>query len=163
MLIHILSISHKLESWLSDGIEEYLKRFDTREIKIISTEMTPPTRLKTKKIKQCIQEESALIQNYLNKLKKTKIIVLDILGDLPSSTESFARNLKQWMEDGEALCFIIGGADGLADQIIQKADIRLSLSPLTFPHPMAKLILIEQIYRAYSFNKGHPYHRGNII
>ncbi len=88
----------------------------------------------------------------------TKIIALDERGKNFSSLE-FARFLRSSLESGPRLCFIIGGAFGLAEEVLKQAHHRLSLSPLTLNHELALLVLLEQLYRAFTILSGEPYHK----
>ena len=85
-------------------------------------------------------------------------MVLDERGKAPTSVE-LAAYLKQWQLDGEHVCFVIGGADGMTDALKQKARLMLRLSSLTLPHGMVRVLLTEQLYRAVSILNNHPYHR----
>lgn len=155
MLVSIIAVTHKSTDWVKLALEDYLKRFG-RDIQIKLDDITPPTRTKNSVISQLIQEEAELIKNKIP--KDAYVIMLDVQGK-PYSTESLSASLGDWMQKRSSVCFIIGGADGLSPNLLQKAHEKLSLSALTFPHPLAKIILVEQLYRAYSLLKGHPYHR----
>ncbi|MDI9408186.1 MAG: 23S rRNA (pseudouridine(1915)-N(3))-methyltransferase RlmH [Candidatus Pacebacteria bacterium] len=90
---------------------------------------------------------------------QTILVALDEGGESLSSLE-LARRLQAWREQGRAgVCFIQGGADGLSPEILQRAELVLSFGRMTLPHMMARLVLVEQLYRAQSINGGHPYHR----
>ncbi|MDP9096865.1 MAG: 23S rRNA (pseudouridine(1915)-N(3))-methyltransferase RlmH [Pseudomonadota bacterium] len=86
-------------------------------------------------------------------------VALDLAGQSVTS-EAFAAQLVHWTEHPRPLVFLIGGADGLGDPVLARADARLALGPLTWPHMLARVLLVEQIYRAQSIVAGHPYHRG---
>jgi 23S rRNA (pseudouridine1915-N3)-methyltransferase len=86
-------------------------------------------------------------------------VALD-LGAPPLGSEDFARRLEAWLAGGQMLAFIIGGAEGLAQQVLDRADHTLSLGPLTWPHMLVRVMLAEQIFRARAIASGHPYHRG---
>jgi len=75
------------------------------------------------------------------------------------TSKSLASKLADWQSDGRDLCLIIGGPDGVSDAVRQRADMLWSLSELTLPHGMARVLLAEQLYRAWSLQTGHPYHR----
>ena len=85
------------------------------------------------------------------------LICLD-QGGRALSSEQFAKRLRQWVEGPETPCFILGGAFGIGSELLRTADFRLSLSPMTLPHEMCRVLLMEQIYRAATINWGHPYH-----
>ncbi len=88
------------------------------------------------------------------------VIALDQGGDAPDSA-GFARLLERWLGSGRPVCFMIGGADGLPVAVLRRADARLSLGALTWPHKLARVMLAEQIYRARAIAAGHPYHRAD--
>ena len=91
--------------------------------------------------------------------KTSRVISLDVQGRL-WSTEQLADRLNGWLGEGRDIALLVGGPDGLASNCLEVSDERWSLSPLTFPHPLVRVILAEQIYRAWSILTGHPYHRG---
>ena len=86
------------------------------------------------------------------------LVVLDERGKAPTSVE-LAQYMQRWQQDGEHVCFVIGGADGMTDALKQKARLMLRLSSLTLPHGMVRVLLTEQLYRAVSILQNHPYHR----
>ena len=86
------------------------------------------------------------------------VVALDVLGK-PISTEKLAQNLSQWQMNGKDICLIIGGPDGLSKRCLQRANMRWSLSDLTLPHPLVRIVLMEQLYRAWTITANHPYHR----
>ncbi len=87
------------------------------------------------------------------------VVALDPGGQAPDS-EGFTKLLERWLGLGRSLCFVIGGAEGLDQPVLARADHVLSLGPLTWPHLLARVLLTEQLYRARSIASGHPYHRG---
>lgn len=98
-------------------------------------------------------------QSILNSLQpRERLIALEV-GGRNLTTEKLATTMQSWMLDGLDIALAVGGPDGLSDVVRQKAEWHWSLSPLTLPHPLVRVILIEQLYRAMSLNKGHPYHR----
>jgi 23S rRNA (pseudouridine1915-N3)-methyltransferase len=119
---------------------------------------TIPTvhRNKNDKSLQAMEAEGELI---LTKLTPTEqVVLLDERGK-PLSSQELAEKLSEWQADGRDLCFVIGGPDGVSEAVRQRADRMLSLSKLTLPHGMARALLSEQLYRAWSLQNGHPYHR----
>ena len=90
--------------------------------------------------------------------KDDKVIALDVQGK-NWSTEQLAQNLSDWRMDGRNISLLVGGPDGLAGECLQRAESRWSLSALTLPHPLVRIILMEQLYRAWSIISNHPYHR----
>jgi 23S rRNA (pseudouridine1915-N3)-methyltransferase len=90
--------------------------------------------------------------------ERERVIALDVAGR-GCSTEQLAGQLRDWLQDGRDLSLLIGGPDGLAAECLARADQRWSLSPLTLPHPLVRVLLAEQLYRAWTLVSGHPYHR----
>ncbi|MDA9994279.1 23S rRNA (pseudouridine(1915)-N(3))-methyltransferase RlmH [Burkholderiales bacterium] len=156
MKINIISIGHKPPTWAEEGCKEYLKRFQ-RDLSIVLTELKPAFRVSdTDKNHLARAKEKGRILTKLN--KNARLIALDEAGT-QTTTNELARLLTNWMAEGRDLDFVIGGADGLDPEIKNQADKILSLSLMTYPHALARLILIEQLYRAQCIIKKHPYHR----
>lgn len=155
MKIHIIAVGNKFPNWINDAFNEYIKRFP-QEIGIHLTEIKPEKRTSSKSTEQIHKLESQRIKSALS--TRYRIIALDETGK-QWTTSQLAETLKKWMQTGHDTAFVIGGADGLHESIKQSADTILSLSKLTFPHGLARVILIEQLYRALSIIKNHPYHR----
>ena len=143
-------------SWVEDAVSIYTARFP-REWKFRLDTIPTVRRNKNDKSHRATEAESELI---LARLKSTEqVVLLDERGKQISS-KSLASRLSEWQSDGRDLCFIIGGPDGVTEVIRQRADTVWSLSRLTLPHGMARALLSEQLYRAWSLQNGHPYHRG---
>jgi len=156
MKINIISIGHKPPTWAEEGCKEYLKRFQ-RDLSIVLTELKSAFRVSdTDKNHLARAKEKGRILTKLN--KNARLIALDEAGT-QTTTNELARLLTNWMAEGRDLDFVIGGADGLDPEIKNQADKILSLSLMTYPHALARLILIEQLYRAQCIIKKHPYHR----
>jgi 23S rRNA (pseudouridine1915-N3)-methyltransferase len=117
--------------------------------------LKPEARDRGKTVAQCLELEAKKIQSAAQHAKR---IALDERGQL-WTTQKLAQNMKRWRDDAEDVAFIIGSADGLAPEIKQNASRLLSLSPLTLPHGLARLLLVEQLYRSISILNGLPYHR----
>jgi len=154
MRLGILAVGHKLPDWVAAGCAEYVKRMP-RELPLAVTEIKPEPR-GSKTREQLLAAEKtrldAALQGY------SRIVVLDERGaDL--TTLKLAGRLEAWMREGGDTAFVIGGADGIDEALQQRADDCIRLSSLTLPHAMARLILCEQLYRAVSVVKNHPYHR----
>ena len=113
-------------------------------------------RNKNDKSRQAMEAEGELI---LGKLESAEqVVLLDERGKQLSS-KALAEELSRWQADGRDLCFVIGGPDGVADSCKRRADFSWSLSQLTLPHGLARVLFAEQLYRAHSLHTGHPYHR----
>ncbi len=154
MKLGILAVGHKLPDWVAAGCAEYIKRMP-RELSVSVIEIRPEMR-GSKTREQLLAAEQVRLQAALPEFKR--LIVLDERG-VDLTTAQFAQQLESWMQAGGHTAFVIGGADGVADALKQKADALIRLSSLTLPHAMARLVLCEQLYRALSVLKNHPYHR----
>ncbi len=155
MKLIIVSVGHKMPDWITAGFNEYTKRMP-REARIELLEIKPEPRTTGKTTVQIMEAEAqrilaALPQNCLR-------IALDERGFQPT-TRQLAAQMQDWMREGCDMAFIIGGADGLHESVKQAAQQVLALSSLTFPHAFVRVLLAEQLYRAYSLMHNHPYHR----
>lgn len=154
MKLSILAVGHRQPDWVTEGCSEYLKRMP-RELPASVNEIKPEPR-GSKTREQLLAAERVRL---LDALPGTcRLVVLDEKGD-DLTTLQLSRRLEAWMQDGRDVALLIGGADGLDDAFKQAADDRLRLSSLTLPHGMARLLLCEQLYRAVSVLRNHPYHR----
>lgn len=155
MKIRLLTITHKSPSWIKEGYEEYAKRLPSA-YSLELVEIPAEKRTANSDIARIIERES---EKLLAATKSgNKIIALDVKGAL-WSTEQLATHLAQWYQEGRDIDLLVGGPDGLSSACLQKAEQKWSLSPLTFPHIIVRLIVAEQIYRAFSILQQHPYHR----
>lgn len=155
MLIRILAIGNKMPSWIHEGFREYAKRFPPScQIELI--EIPAEKRSKQADISRIIEEEGKKILTILK--SNHRVIALNIKGQ-SWSTEQLSNHLKNWHLEGRNTDLLIGGPDGLSNSCLQKAEMQWSLSSLTLPHPLVRIILIEQLYRALSIMQNHPYHR----
>ncbi|MBK6356035.1 MAG: 23S rRNA (pseudouridine(1915)-N(3))-methyltransferase RlmH [Betaproteobacteria bacterium] len=154
MKLAVLAVGHRQPGWVNDGCAEYLKRMP-RELPASVSEIKPEPR-GSKTREQLLAAEKGRIRDALP--GSCRIVVLDEKGE-DLTTLKLAKRLEVWMQDGRDVALLIGGADGLDEEFKQKADDKLRLSSLTLPHGMARLILCEQLYRAVSVLKNHPYHR----
>ena len=159
MLIQIIAVGKIKEQFLKDGIAEYVKRlrpYCRVEIREVQEEKLPDS-LSEKEIKQALERETERLFHALD--RNSPVVALDV-GGLQWTSEEFARKLAVWEIEGrKQVAFVIGGAMGLTDRLRKDADIRLSLSPMTFTHQMSRLIVLEQIYRAFRICRGEPYHK----
>lgn len=154
MKLAILAVGHKLPDWVARGCAEYIKRMP-RELPLSVLEIKPEPR-SGKTREQLLAAEKSRLQTALPAYQR--IVVLDERGD-DLTTLQLAQRLEDWMRAGGDTAFIIGGADGIDEELKQRANASIRLSSLTLPHAMARLILCEQLYRAVSVVKNHPYHR----
>jgi len=157
--ILIVSVGKLKEKYLKMGIEEYLKRLNAYakvEVVEVSDEKAPEE-LSESEMVQVKQKEGERILAKIS--QDTYVIALAINGKMQSS-EELANTLDKLATYGKSkIAFIIGGSLGLSDEVLKRANEQLSFSKMTFPHQLMKLILVEQIYRAYRINRGEPYHK----
>ncbi len=155
MHIRLLAVGDRQPSWVDDAFGIYTERFP-REWKFRLDTIATVRRNKNDKSRQAMEAEGELITAKLNQTEQ--VVLLDERGKQLTS-KSLASKLSDWQSDGRDLCFVIGGPDGVSDSVRQRADMMWSLSQLTLPHGMARALLSEQLYRAWSLQTGHPYHR----
>ncbi len=153
----IVAVGHKMPAWVDAGFGEYAQRMP-REARIELTEIKPAARAGRgeKSSQQWLALEAARIRAALP--ERAHKVVLDERGKAPTTAE-LARHIERWRQDGGDVAFVIGGADGTAPILQREANLLLSLSPLTLPHGLCRVLLAEQLYRAISLLAGHPYHR----
>jgi 23S rRNA (pseudouridine1915-N3)-methyltransferase len=154
MRLVILSPGKIREPWLQAGVDEYIRRISRYAQVIIQTVDDVPD---SWPIAKALEEEG---RRMLNKLRTQSFVVaLDLKGQQPDSPE-LARLLPEWLRlGGSEVVFVIGGSNGLAPEIIQRAQAHLCLSRMTFTHQMTRLLLLEQCYRAFKIGTGEPYHK----
>lgn len=155
MKLHLLAVGQKMPAWVEQGYQEYAQRMPA-EVQLILKEISPGKRGKNADINRIMQDEGQRIQAAIP--KNNHIVALDVKGKA-WNTEQLAERLGQWMQSGQDVALLVGGPDGLSQACSDKANEYWSLSPLTFPHPLVRIILAEQIYRAWSVLRNHPYHR----
>jgi 23S rRNA (pseudouridine1915-N3)-methyltransferase len=155
MQITIVAVGMRLPSWVNQGVNEYIKRFPP-EVNVQLSEINPIKRNKSATREKILKQEADRIVIAIP--KGSHIIVLDEHGKTQRTTV-FAKNMDSWMREGKNISFIIGGADGIHEEIKKKANELWSLSDFTLPHGLARVLLTEQLYRAWTVIKKHPYHR----
>ena len=155
MKLRLICVGQKMPDWVSTGYNDYARRMPP-ELPLELTEIAMAHRGKNPDIPRLMQRESDAI--LASVAPRDRVIALEV-GGRPWSTETLASQLERWQHDGQDVCFLVGGPDGLADACRQRADQQWSLSPLTLPHPLVRIVLAEQLYRAWSITRNHPYHR----
>lgn len=155
MQLIIAAVGHKMPAWIEAGFGEYAKRMPP-ELRIQLKELKPVERSGSKTAETAMQLERARIEAVLP--KGVRIIALDEHGKDLTSVQ-LSQHLTQWQQDGRDVAFIIGGADGLDPELKARADALIRISSLTLPHGMVRVLLAEQLYRAWSITQNHPYHR----
>jgi 23S rRNA (pseudouridine1915-N3)-methyltransferase len=155
MQLVIAAVGHKMPAWITSGFDEYAKRMPA-DCRIVLKELKPVERSGSKTAETAMAMERTRIEAALP--KGARIVALDERGKDLTSVQ-LAQHLTQWQQDGRDVAFIIGGADGLDAEFKAKADMMLRISSLTLPHGMVRVLLAEQLYRAWSITQNHPYHR----
>lgn len=155
MRIHLISIGNRMPGWVEQGYREYAKRMPP-ECRLALKEIAPGRRGKGMSTKRAVADEGESMLKAVP--ERSRVIALD-LGGQTWSTEQLAERMAHWMGSGQDPALLVGGPEGLAAACLSRAEQHWSLSPLTFPHPLVRVILAEQLYRACSLLKGHPYHR----
>ena len=155
MKLHILAVGNKMPEWICSGFGEYEKRMP-REARIELREIKPEKRDAGKSVARIQQMEASRIAAAMP--QNSVMVVLDEKGE-QLTTVDLARLIEHWMKDGKDVAFVIGGADGISPDLRGKADRVLSLSRMTLPHALVRVMLAEQLYRAVSVINNHPYHR----
>ena len=155
MKLNLLAVGTKMPAWVTEGYQQYAKRMP-RECSFHLNEITPAKRGKSGSSSQWLREEGDRILAAIP--DSHHVVALDVQGK-PWSTEQLAEQLNSWMAAGRDASLIVGGPDGLTNECLQRANQRWSLSPLTLPHPLVRIVMAEQLYRAWTVLQNHPYHR----
>lgn len=155
MRIRLLTITHKSPAWVVAGYEEYAKRL-SGNCRLELVEIPAEKRGTNVDLAKIKKNEGEKMLSFIN--SKHYVIALTITGNL-WSTEQLATQMQTWLANGQNIDLLVGGPEGLADVCIAKAKSQWSLSPLTFPHFLVKVIVAEQLYRANTILQNHPYHR----
>jgi 23S rRNA (pseudouridine1915-N3)-methyltransferase len=153
--IAILAVSRRRPGWLGDALDEYLRRFPPDQRPAIID--VAPAKKRDAGREIVLADEARRIRAALP--GNARCIVLDETGR-PQDTRAIARHLGEWRQDGRDVAFVVGGSEGTDPALRREAEAVWSLSPLTLPHGLALLVLVEQLYRAWTLLGGHPYHRG---
>jgi 23S rRNA (pseudouridine1915-N3)-methyltransferase len=152
--VRLIALGTRMERWVQQGFEEYQRRLP-RVCSLELVELPLRKRRKSENVNRLKSEEA---DKLLAAAGKCRIVALDEGGEL-LNTRGIAKSLAQWMAEGRDVALLVGGPDGLAGVVLEQAEWRWSLSPLTLPHGLVRVLVAEQIYRAWSVLDGHPYHR----
>jgi 23S rRNA (pseudouridine1915-N3)-methyltransferase len=155
MNVQIIAVGNKMPTWVVEGTNEYLRRFPS-EFSVSFSEIPPFKRGKTVNILKIQEAEGEKCIAAV--AKGNQVIALEVLGK-PWDTAKLATQINHWKMDGRNISLMIGGPEGLSDKCRDIADQSWSLSPLTLPHPLVRVIVAEALYRAWSLTQNHPYHR----
>ena len=155
MRISIIAVGTKMPAWVDQGIDEYCRRLP-RELNLQWREIPLARRTRDARAAQLMEREGEQILKAVP--AGDRVIALDVKGKR-LSTAGLARELSAWQMSGDNFSLLVGGPDGLSPQCLQRANSRWSLSDLTLPHPLVRVLLAEQLYRAWTITVNHPYHR----
>lgn len=155
MKLRLLAVGQKMPQWVEHGYQEYAKRLPA-DCALELVEVPSGQRSKTNSIDKVMQQEAEALRRALR--PQDHVVTLEVLGK-PWSTPVLAQNLARWRMQGGDVAILIGGPDGMSQDILALAKERWSLSALTLPHPLVRILLAEQLYRAWSILQGHPYHK----
>ena len=155
MHVHLIAVGTRMPAWVEAGFDDYRKRLP-QEWRFQLHEIPLRRRGKEGETARLIETEGK--QMLAACPPAAHVVALDSRGR-QWDTESLARQLAAWQQAGSDLAFLIGGPEGLAPACRHRADACWSLSKLTFPHALVRIIVVEQLYRAWSLLQGHPYHR----
>ncbi len=154
MKLTVVTIGHRLPDWAQTACDDYLKRFPPDwkvEVKALKAEPR-----EGKPVSVIMQTEAARMEAAMD--RGVRRIILDERGSRLTSVQ-LAERTEVWLNDGRDVVFIIGGADGIDPELKKTADEAIRLSDMTLPHALARVLLLEQLYRAWSLRNNHPYHR----
>jgi 23S rRNA (pseudouridine1915-N3)-methyltransferase len=155
MRLTLYAVGNKMPAWVTQGFNEYSRRFP-RDLSFDLIEISPGKRGKNADIARILEKEGEQMLAAIP--KGSRIVTLEVEGK-PWTTPQLAQQLSRWQLDSRDVALLVGGPEGLAPACIQASEQKWSLSPLTLPHPMVRIVLAESLYRAWSVNNNHPYHR----
>ncbi len=155
MRITLYAVGNKMPAWVSQGFNEYCRRFP-RDMSFHLVEIPPGKRGKNADIVRILEKEGEQMLAAIP--KGNRIVTLEVEGK-PWTTPQLAKQLEKWQLDSRDVALLVGGPEGLAPACIQASEQKWSLSALTLPHPLVRIFLAESLYRAWSINNNHPYHR----
>lgn len=158
MPILIMAVGKQREPFYKDAAEEYLQRlrpYCKIAVHEIKDEKDPGDGSEAQKQKVLALEGERILAG----LTPQDVVVALCIDGEQQSSEAFSALIKPWHEQSRNVVFVIGGSLGLSDAVMKRADVKLSFSPMTFPHQLARVMLLEQIYRSYKINAGERYHK----
>ncbi|PTY38949.1 23S rRNA (pseudouridine(1915)-N(3))-methyltransferase RlmH [Saccharospirillum sp. MSK14-1] len=155
MKLRVLAVGQKMPAWVKDGVAEYSKRLPP-EMPLEWVELALGQRGKNRPVEQAMAQEGDAM---LAAIRADDWVVALAVDGKSWSTPDLARQLENWWQEGRDICLLIGGPDGLDPRALARSDQRWSLSALTLPHPLVRVLLSEQLYRAWTITRNHPYHK----
>jgi 23S rRNA (pseudouridine1915-N3)-methyltransferase len=153
--LQLVAVGTKMPDWVQTGFTEYLRRFP-KDMPLELVEVSAGKRGKNADIKRILEKEGEAMLAATG--KGNRIVTLDIPGQ-PWETPQLAQQLERWKQDGRDVSLLIGGPEGLSPACKAAAEQSWSLSALTLPHPLVRVLVAESLYRAWSITANHPYHR----
>jgi 23S rRNA (pseudouridine1915-N3)-methyltransferase len=157
MKVKLIAVGTKMPAWVLEGFHEYERRMPA-EMRLQLIEVPLANRGKNADIPRSIKKEGTLMLAHVK--PSDQVIALEVEG-ASWSTEKLADQLKNWQMSAADVALLVGGPDGLSEACRHRANQQWSLSPLTLPHPIVRVLLAEQVYRAWTINQHHPYHRSS--
>ncbi|ODN42770.1 23S rRNA (pseudouridine(1915)-N(3))-methyltransferase RlmH [Piscirickettsia litoralis] len=155
MKINLIAIGKKMPAWVKAGFDEYARRLPVG-CALQLVEIEAAKRGKRFDVSRALRQEGAAMIEAIP--KGTLVVALDVKGKA-WCTEQLSGQLENWQGGGRDVSLLIGGPEGLAPECLAKAELRWSLSALTLPHPLVRIVVAEQLYRAWTVLNNHPYHR----
>lgn len=155
MLIHLIAVGDRMPGWVQQGFSEYVKRL-SGDCRIRLIEIPAGRRGKNADVARLQRDETARMLAAVP--RGALVIALEVEGR-SWSTEQLSIELGRWLASGRDVALLVGGPEGLAEAARNAAELEWSLSPLTLPHPLVRVVVAEQLYRAWSLLRNHPYHR----
>jgi len=155
MKINLIAVGTRMPGWVEEGMQEYARRLPA-DFSFHCIEVPLGKRGKNMDPRQAMEQEGEALLARLT--SRDHVVALDVLGK-SLSTEAMAARVGSIRDNGRNLSLLVGGPDGLSQACLNRADERWSLSALTLPHPLVRIVIAEQMYRVWSVLNGHPYHR----
>jgi len=155
MYIKLIAVGSRMPEWVNQGYAEYARRLP-RDCALQLQEIAAGKRLKNTDIARLLRDEGERMLAAIP--RGSHVVSLDIAGR-PWTTGELADVLRRWLASGQNVALLVGGPEGLSEAVREQARESWSLSRLTFPHPLVRIIVAEQLYRAWSILQRHPYHR----
>jgi 23S rRNA (pseudouridine1915-N3)-methyltransferase len=155
MKIRLIAVGTKMPAWVTQGYQEYARRMPP-DMALELCEIQPGQRGKGRDVARAMQKEGDAMLAAI--APSDYVVALEVLGK-SWTTEQLSSQMESWRMNGRDIALLVGGPEGLDQRCVARADIKWSLSPLTLPHPMVRLLVSEQLYRGWSIINNHPYHR----
>ncbi len=155
MNIHLIAVGGRMPEWVQQGFREYARRLPP-QCALRLVEIPAARRGKGADLSRLVRQEGERMRAALP--RGALVVALDLRGAC-WDTPQLAQQMRGWLSGGRDVALLVGGPEGLAEELRARADRLWSLSPLTLPHPLVRILVAEQLYRAWSILQGHPYHR----